>query len=374
MALKTIIDADRLPTAVQYYGRFPREPSPAGTMTIPPNTVAAVRNLTLERILDEMALLKNGDEVLLVCHGTPHHLLLPLVAGVGSTAAIRALDLIWHVMRVRDQTGHAGSLSDWKKHVLRLSEVVTGSQVQISSIADAKTHLDNLLAEAIRLTGLDQPTVDRLVAKLRKVHALKLKRIEIRACDIASGAWPRARGQLRTLLRFFGCDKLVAPTTSTFYLTRFAIEAVRSEADLNNWFGSFATTHAPGPALRQVQRQQDLHVNPGPVARHRPPLLLNRLNSAVTRNFNGDVVLAVWELRPSVQYAAGAVTLIRPNDTGRATPDWTRVQKFVNDFINPGQGTIDSPFPLAGFWNTGGKTFVLPNEPEYTKALVAVLR
>ena len=105
------------------------------------------------------------------------------------------------------------------------------------------------------------------------------------------------------------------------------------------------------------------------------PRLIKKLNSAKTRIFNQDFLLALWELRPSELYAAGSATIARPNASGGvAVPDWNRVQKFVRDFINPSHGTVNSPFPIAGFWNTGGQDFVLPNEDAYKKALVSVIK
>jgi hypothetical protein len=60
-----------LPHAAPYYAVFPREPSPAGHLTINSSLIHGDGNPTLQSVLDEIArTVPGGRTLLLVCHAT----------------------------------------------------------------------------------------------------------------------------------------------------------------------------------------------------------------------------------------------------------------------------------------------------------------
>ena len=63
------------------------------------------------------------------------------------------------------------------------------------------------------LPSPSRTNMKRLVTNMEKVQALRLDRVELRACNI--GAYTTSMSKLKQL---FGCNQLLAPTVSTFYL------------------------------------------------------------------------------------------------------------------------------------------------------------
>ena len=100
MATRLIVDGSFNDT-VTFYQTFPAEPKekPGVDMTIllPIDPADRINPMTLMALLDRiLALAAAEKEILVVCHGTPDGLAVPLVANSGA----KAIEAILHILRV----------------------------------------------------------------------------------------------------------------------------------------------------------------------------------------------------------------------------------------------------------------------------------
>lgn len=166
MAATALIDANGQPDADSFYTSFNMEPVlPSGTITIASRHLLYGINVT--ELLEQLVkVVKAGQEVLLVCHGTKAGPSIPFEKD-----------------------------SDVKLQQNAL-KVLFGYEEGKVKADDAATRL--MLRSTIALY--------ELVKQVKAVRDLKLNRLELRACEIGGD-----KETLKLLKRFFGCSSICAP-------------------------------------------------------------------------------------------------------------------------------------------------------------------
>ncbi len=236
---RAIIDASGLPSAAPYYQAFPREPSPAGAMKVERSKTVALANIHLGAVLDQMARVGTGGVVLLVCHGVSTGLLIPLAPGGGLDATADSLEVIATVGTIHDESKAIrampektddeknAKLAAWREFFRRRKIVeITG---EFTLREAAKAFQDWLNNQGKRLL-ISSAALLALVTKSRAVQAKKLKRVEIRACSAGKN-----KDTMKVLKAFFGCEALLAPKATTFYLTPIFVDSVANWPSVVHW-------------------------------------------------------------------------------------------------------------------------------------------
>jgi hypothetical protein len=342
LPFRAVIDGKGLPHAAAYYRAFPREPSPAGPLTVPPASIAALHDNLLSAVLDEMAKVAPGGTVLLVCHGalSGDGLILRTGSGRGGegflTADMERLltagEAEEEAGRIRKMPQHSPEEQSAKADAWSalLNKLQPGSVNGTVTVDEVSRHYRRWLQVVAESVGTNEAGLLALVKKMNAVRALRLGRVEIRACDAG-----RSPAMMRTLKRFFNCDRLLAPSDETFYLGPIPVDS--------------ADVTAMTPAWAQRERK------------------------GLSRVFKGGTFTLTIEELASFKYKGSGVAQgpDLPNPMGRRLhklePSWDAAKGFVDEFIMPGSTYKKGGFPVAGFWDPQNTMlpFVLPNEKYY---------
>jgi hypothetical protein len=386
--MRVIIDARRkegLPDAVGYYRTFPREPSPAGDITIERNKIVALNPITLELLLDQLtiALDTKEREVMVVCHAfgeerdpARQRLLLgglniPLergsheVAEAGHLKRIQELGPIIargdHVAQMPQQTQNQvdQKLAAWRDFFIQdhVADVRPGDAF---TLAEAKKQYDEFLqgqlTNVLRLKS--QSTLRTLITKGNQVRAHGFDRIEFRACDLGTANNDRDE-TMKIVARFFGAKRVLAPRTETFFLRPAELVKVQ---DAFYFFEFLNTGTGPfNPSSRIPTRNfERLRTSLSAERTFSAPLGFNIVAGfrlQITPDVRFSFALRIWE---PVRFHFRAVF---------GSPGRRNAEMFLNLCVMPGARFTGLSFPLAGFWNVhthaDARPFVLPNENGY---------
>jgi hypothetical protein len=381
--------ADGLPDAPGYYRMFPREPSPAGAMTLSPGMTTVLATGNFEAVLDEMLKASAGDVVMLVCHAYSDGMLLHLTGGSSALIEKGTIERLEKIEAAEKEAGAIGALPSeekqvaaWKKLIDRLAPgSIQGSFTSAEGQAFYEKWLD-VQAGDLRLTGKSPRAVlRRLLDKIKRLRALQLSRVELRACNLGS-----SDEGMKAAKRLFGCKQLLAPSTGTFFMSRLPVFTLPQLAD-------FFQERAKHPRVR----------SPNP--RGAPALdrrkMLGLLHTGTTRTFTGNELTIIGTIVEGGmgRFGIGLLPVIGPDTTvavaieevsafhyrgftaakgsaGATTPTWKYVAEFLGNFVMPGTSYSSGLFPLAGFWTPDRVwpasvdaedrvPFLLPNEKQY---------
>ena len=408
-----------LPDAPRYYDVFPREPSPAGDMTVTRDQMSLLNDPTIKSVLDEMAKsVGSGGTVLIVCHSSTSGdgLFMPLVKG-GPFSNADALDLV-RKLAVADSLAAPVRLmsektpEDQAKKLNALLKIFSQFDPPFPvdgkvSLAEAKKGLDEWFNVQTRNLRISLPQLQGLITSLRAVQNLHLDRVEFRACDAG-----KKTQVMQTMKRFFGCKKLLAPKLETVFLPPIAVEGIpplttpaprgtsaapgpvgRPHPTARGRVpGPAGTTTAPAPTKERVGMLwvPTLWYRESTLIGKLPPGSKGRLLSVGGGSFgatmHSDVLLAIGEVPPksgddarTFQYRALAVTEGNPRG-GRVVPDVRQIGAVLVKFIlqstiYPGRNFPGGKFPVAAFWNLDNEAlppFILPNEQTYLDQIAQV--
>jgi len=376
-----------LEQAADYYTQFPWEPSPAGNMTLDKSSIVEVKDATLDTVLDEMLKAGAGGVVMLVCHAYLEGLLMPLANGArlpaGRTAITRLLEVsaaqrkakAIRALPSRTASEKKAKIDAWVKLT---GELAAGTILGTVTLEEVEGLYENWLDEVAKnelLLGGGSPrmTLMRLVERMEKVEALRLDRVELRACNIGSAA-----EGMKAVKQLFGCNKLLAPTVGTFYLKGVPVDT------LDDFGRRFVREHRagksrrPGPAGGSVPDPSDfvfdvVKKNPGTrifwdyqfgyIPSENPHPAPNRYDGG-TSTIKMWLILAVIveEIRP-FWYRGSMGTW---HQVSKHRPEWKEAREFVQGYIMPNAKYNSGSLQLAGFWTPGEpEPWLLPNEPEY---------
>lgn len=382
--------------AVDYYTKFPWEPSPAGDMSLDKKNIVQVKDATLETVLQEMAKAGSGGTVLLVCHAYNDGLLMPVAKGalgsagteeighlLGVSAAQRKVKLI-RAMPSGNAAEKKAKTDAWLElHRGITSKPLFGDDVTLEALErNYNQWLDDVAYDDLFLRGATRRDVlISLVQAMEKTQALKLERVELRACDIG-----RSSSAMSKVKQLFGCSKLLAPTVSTFYLKGVPVTTLKIFSHRYIAEHPVGNFRPPGPVGRTVKEPADFVIevvrkNPGtrlfwdveygyiPPENPRPGP--NKYDSGTSTIKLKRHVLAMLVEEVKKYYFRGSASTW--DEAGPNQPQWENAQKFVKDFVMSKAAYKKGSLTLAGFWTPGeSDPWLLPNEPEYVDHIKAV--
>jgi hypothetical protein len=403
MATWLIIDGASvgLPAAADYYRDFPWEPSPLGNLTFDTarTTVMGDSNRSLDTVLDEMPKAGAGGIVMLVCHGNDDGFLLPMANGNANKSALPALQMVGRVIsdeaqvaRIRKMPRDTKVQEDavqeaWKVFLnsLQPGMVPPGNTVIADEAEQRYEVITNNRAKALGFAA--SSNLRAFIVKLERVRSLKLARLELRACNIASNP---AKNTMAAVRAFFNVGFLTAPMVGTFYMGPISPsvrpQPVHGAHTNHEVFGTAApvgplgrrsayldilesrvTRQTADEATRTFMREKTVKVrgvgfmdgmgkNSGPdfeIPKSRSDFTLT-VHQFTIRDRQNNVL--------GHQYSANCTVFA----AGR-TRDWMKVQGFVKGWIMADSNYVNGPFRFAGLWTPTmpDMRYVLPNEREY---------
>jgi hypothetical protein len=332
-----------------------------------------------------------------VCHGNEDGFLLPMANGKNAKIALPALQLVDQVIsdeaqvaRIRkmplDTQGQEEAAQEaWK---VFLNSIKPGMVTLTVTVVKAEQLYTEITKDrALRLGFGAVVNLRAFIVKLQKVRGLKLARLELRACNIASNP---AKKTMETIRAFFNVGFLTAPMVGTFYLDRtsptFRLQPVHGAHTHHEVFGTAApvgplgqrsdfldilesrvTRQTADEATRTFMREKSVRVrgvgimdgmgrNPGPdfeIPKTRSDFTLT-LHQTTNHDEQGHVTGHSYRATCTASAA------------GRQR-DWIKVQGFVKGWIMSDSNYVNGPFRLAGLWTPSlpDMRFLLPNEREY---------
>ena len=384
---------DGLPHAPDYYAAFPQEPSPFGRLTFTrAKTVAMDADASLFRAVLELARAGRGGAAMLVCHAFSDGLLLTVAPGgqqvFATSTTMDTIDQLIGFEATHDQiramprsndAERKAVLARWGSFFSGLpwppGATVVTPPAGFTDAQGENVYQQWLVRWATTLEFRVAADLRELCKRVKALRTAHVDRIELRACNI--GGAPAAMERVR---KFFGCDRVTAPTKGTF----FGIVPVAALVVLRRPRGSRGQTAAPVPLGRDDSR--DAAVSSGLVTqtdttrgflffsstvtipdpgRGRLPRFAMPFfdEGALVELFHGfRFVLRVTEVRAfhyTLQaWAAGSSRAPAPD------PDFIR--QFCAGVFNADTNFRLAALPVAGLWTPGGgRPFVLPLESEY---------
>ncbi len=358
--------------AAGYYARFPEEPSPIGTMKLSATRTATLAVTSLELVLTEMLKAGVGGTVLLVCHAWESGLLFPIVVESKTKAVLSVLTGIEQVterlkegepIRTRavsdDPKVQQKKADDLQKFLDKQGVISTG----VTTLAEATKAYDfwrsGQLTGRLGIKAADPLAVfRRLEKKIAEVRALKLERVELRACEIGNN-----KSSMQATKRLFGCQKLVAPKQIMFFVSNFSLFASRDRlaAELK-------------PLAVQIGKDEPQRSVAGQPTYAHSWDTADVLATTEARDFKvpvpgGTAVFTLWigeqQNSPFVFNARG-VTAPAP---GTRAVNFATVTAFVKQAIFPSAAALSGQFPLCGMF-LRPRRFLLPREADYLSNLV----
>jgi len=404
-----IIDArnDGLPDAPAYYEAFPAEQSPLGEISLSKSNTLAMKNSSLEVVLDGMLRAGPRAVVVLVCHAYSGGLLLPIASGGKSAFAEKDnLATIDKVIKAEAEVARIGKLPSttpqeqqtvldrWEKLLNNLQPGAVQGQFTLKEAQAFYGKWLDMVARKLQFPN--RSALLSLAVKVLRVRDLKLSRLELRACNIGRNA-----DTMDSVRKFFGADHLTAPTVGTFYMSQLPIStmAVRVSPRRNHSVmggaavarrGTMGAGRTPGP----VGQAQGIEI----ISKDgEPTLVLSRIPANVdivsdqqleaqtghtTRGFFKRSFMYFARPLMGVHVSAFHMFTLTIDETSAfhyqgfacvfstgdgVTPDWGKVREFVQGWILPAATYNQGPFPVAGLWTPDIQDlpFVLPYETSY---------
>ncbi len=369
-----------LPGAATYYKTFPREPSPLGDLPLGgKGSTTVMTNSSLDAALNAMATVGVGGIVVFVCHAFQQGILLPIVStGSNALAVADNMGIIDKVIAAEAEAAvirklPASNATDQKVVLDRWSKFLDGLQpgaiTGTFTVKEAEAFYAKWLEMvATKLEFLGNPrrhAMRQLLAKVLRVRALKLSRLELRACNLGQD-----KSTMEVVRKFFGADHLTAPTVGTFYVGSLPVTTVARYGEPPGRRGVLGRARVPGSLGTAMSRLAWFQSQAGHTTR-------GFLGEGITPGLQLGTFMPFHSFKLTVDetsafhYRASA-TVISTGDG--VTPDWAEVRKFVQGWIMPGSTYMSRSFPLAGLWTPDivDLPFVLPNETSYTKLIEQV--
>ena len=388
-------------------------------MALDPQATARLTNTTLEAVLGEMAAAGASGTVMIVCHAYQGGLLMPIVTG-GATADVTALNLL-------DQLGNAearvvvirampektpqeqqAKIAAWTALFTSLNVTLTGTFTSAQADNHYRTNVVPAFLRPLQLPNL--ATFNRLMGAVQAVRALKLDRVELRACNIGGN-----QGSMTTIKKFFNCGKLLAPTVETFFMSNLALDSLDAADVLLKRDPTGGLLFDPRRARQRAAVLGRARM-PGPLAH------------TFTGSWNDPAEMELqalpsdyssrgfWIVRMAAVPSGGPMGATAAQMTSRfmlaivirevsafnyqgaiyvptAATAAADLQQFVAVAIMPNSAYAAGPLPLAGFWRPDGIAnthyvkqmfpehlqfapmvlpFIFPNEPRYVKLIAQV--
>lgn len=330
-------------------------------------------NVTFTDVLEEIlsAASAGYSEFLIVAHGSPKGLIMPLGPGLHSAdkdnlpAMTEMAGIVTEKDRLNAITNSKQQVAEWIKLLQRVSgtriaggatwgHIYSPQLDAIASAPDAQKWLETMAPTVNQQSILTNPSSVKLLDLRNKVAAKKLNRVEVRACNLGGDS-----GGMSALREFLGATRVLAPMVKTFY-GHISPTLFTRDADYKRW-----------------------------LARNAPWLLDGRLIPADTRTYIGDDLflsmnaarttpLAVLKLvQPGFQTCAGAAgkagnyAMIKPlvenNIDVKQTSGYHSGSFFVGGLDPVAGRTATNPPPASA----NGKAFLLASEPEYRVMIVS---
>lgn len=184
MSAVAFIDSGAHPLASDFYQRCPDEPI-GTTGSIHVTAREPMPGLSVESLLRRMASLGGGDDALVVCHGTPQGLSIPLLAGAAPRRGATSAQIL----------GEARILA------VVLGTSTAGGASRTTTDEDAASMLMTDTARVATLRGL-----------MEAVQARHLNHVALRACNLG-----QSPANMATVKAFFGARSLSAPDQPDSY-------------------------------------------------------------------------------------------------------------------------------------------------------------
>ena len=387
-----------LGVAAAYYKQFPWEPSPAGDLDLKDAKIVEVNPMTFDQLLVELGKSPSGGTVLIVCHAHDESgsvlqssgLFMLLAPGAGVFAIDDAFQLL---TEAGDANKRAKTIRDMPSKTAE--EKKAKSDAWIGLVTDFRlgfppdnstltqldqffeNGLDKVARKELQLPG-GARTLKSMLDHVEKVQALKLDRVEFRACKIGNDT--ATLGHLKVL---FGCQKLLAPTARTFYIDHMPVNTIDEFNRLfridhrNGHFRPPGSTGNPSndPDDYTTAIPNDWHTEMllrNPKTRlfwdvqygYIPPKDPRHNLGTTTIKMRGPILgMVVEEVAPSWYRAYAAAW----RETARHRPLWDDASTFVHQYImkNAKYGAGDPM--IAGFWtpNDVDLPWILPAESDY---------
>lgn len=371
--------------AVDFYKQFPWEPSPAGEMTIDPKNITSLQDATLQGVLDAMAQAPAGGNVLLVCHAEKNGLLMPVAKGAigsaGQTELAKLLEL--SALQQKVKRIHAmpnGTDEEKKAKVNAWFELHRGIDSEPAFEGATLQQLEQNYVKWLEDVAQDElflrgksPRADlvKLIQSMETVQSRRFKRVELRACDIGGSTTA-----METLKKFFGCQKLLAPTVTTFYLKALPIHNLGTFSNRYHQDHKTGNYRSPGPIGTKYKDPGDYVIDvvrPNPGNRifwdveygYIPP---ENAGPGPLKNDGGTTTIKLKRRLASMLVEEVQKYWFRGSLGIWNTQGLTdQAQKFVKDFIMPASKYTGGDLNIAGFWTPGSTNlpWILPNDPEY---------
>jgi hypothetical protein len=379
--------------APAYYATFPQEPTPLGEML----TFAPARTTRMDAdaslFVAVLALARAGrGAAVLVCHAFSDGLLLTVAPGGRSVFATSGtMDTIdklidfdathdqIRVMPHSDDTQRKAVIARWEALFKVLQWPAGATPVSPpANFTDAQA--ENVYQQWLSrwTTTLEfriPADLRELFKRVKALRAAHLDRVELRACNI--GSTPAAMDRVR---KFFGCDRLTAPTKGTIFgfvpvsplvVVRRPRGARGSTASAVPLGHSDSTDAAASSALMtQTETTRGFLFfsstvsipNPGQGRLPRFAIPFFDEGTLVELFHGFRFVLRITEVRAfhyTIQaWAAGS--------SRAPAPDPDIVRQFCAGVFRADTAFRATNLPIAGLWTPGGsKPFVFPLETEY---------
>lgn len=310
------------------------------------------------------------QEVMIVAHGHPKGLIMPLGPGLGSADkdSLPLLTVMAGVVVERDRIqaikDAKQQLKAWQKLLGDMSGKTTaGAQwgntassviSALTSSVDAQALLETMAPTMKGVSMLRNKTVLELLDLRNTVAAKKLQRVEVRACNLGQDV-----AGMVALREFLGAARVLAPTVKTFY-------------------GKVNPTTTSDEAVYKAW-----------LAKNTPWLLKGGKDPAGVRTYQGDALYL--KLTDSDATPLAVLKLMQPNlqtcaALGAKKLPYRAVKILVDTHINikKKSGYLSGPFYIGGLDPVAGRTasnpapaaangkaFVFASEPEYRNLIVS---
>ena len=359
-------------------------------MTLTKSTTTVMTNSSVDAALDPMLNAGPNGVVILVCHAFSQGILLPLASGGSALAVASNMKIVEDVitaeeeaasirkMPAKDAVETKAVLDRWAKFLNRLQPgSITGTFTTKEAEAFYAKWVE-MVAGQLGFSGNPRAVaLRRFLDRLRKLRAIKLERLELRACNIGND-----KGTMEIVRKFFGAQKLTAPTVGTFFISPILpLTVVRFRPRPAR--GIRGAGRVPGPIGFRVRAvTNSVGVIAGPkdsatrgflrttvIAGPTPTLARSGMHLGAVEQSFFAFTLTIEETS-AFHYRASATVVNAAN----GHQDWPTVREFVNGWILPNSSYAQGQFPVAGLWTPDiqDQPFVLPNETSYTRLMEEV--
>ena len=329
--------------------------------------------VTFSNVLDAMlkAAAAGYTELMIVAHGSPKGLIMPMGPGLHSAdkdnlpAMSEMARVVLERDRIRQITDAKQQLAEWTKLLGRVAGsalpggATWGPMTQtdlagVKSAADAEQWLNTISPTVNGHAILQDAAAMRLLTLRNQVAALKLKRVEVRACNLG-----RDPDGMKALREFLAVDRVLAPMVKTFY-AHVTPTLILNDRDYIHWLkrnAPWLLSGRPEPLGTRTYVGDDLFLNI--TDKDATPL-------AVLKLVQPDFQTCVGVAGKAGNYAMIQL-LVRNNLDVKNTAGYHAGSFFVGG-LDPVAGTSAALPPPA---SANGKAFLLASEPEYRDVIVS---